>query len=567
MVAGCMRAQQPRGEHRNHRERQQQRCPQRKHDGQCHRAKQLAFQALQREQRQEHDHDDGDARAHGGGHLLRGPVQRVQARRTRLYRTRFDVFDHHHGGIDQHADGNRQTAQRHEVGRQPPLAHEHERGERRQRQNERHHQRRAQVAQEQQQQDEHQGNGFGKRLADRAYGALDQAATVVERHDLHAFWQAGLDLLQARLHVVHQLARIGTAQSQHQPLHGLALAVLRDAAVACQCAQAHLGHIAHAYGRCCGLPILRAHDNGAQIVQAGDAAVAAHQQRLFATEQAPGAVVAVVGGQRVLQLLQRHAPRRQPGHVGCHLESLNQSTQGVHVGHPGDAAQTWSDDEIEQLAPFGQRRVALDGEHEHLAQRGGDGRQPPADALGQIAHDTGQALTDLLACPVDVGAVGKVQRDVGNGVFGLRAQHRLVRNAQQFLLDGGDDACLNLRGRHARGLEDDLHLGSRDVREGVNGQITHRQPARAHQAQRQHRDQQALRQGKGNQTLQHHGAVPSWPRPSQAPLRAAMPPTATSSPTFNPERTGCMACCPAPWAAPSSTTGVGTKPCALRTNT
>src|SRR3546814_5595186 len=70
-VAGSKLAHQPRltmmaafqaegCKHRNEREREQERAGQRKDDGERNRREQFAFKALQRQQRQEHQCDDGD---------------------------------------------------------------------------------------------------------------------------------------------------------------------------------------------------------------------------------------------------------------------------------------------------------------------------------------------------------------------------------------------------------------------------------------------------------------------------------------------------------------------------
>jgi hypothetical protein len=67
-----------------------------------------------------------------------------------------DVLDHHHRRVDQHADGDRQAAQAHQVGRHAEIAHQDEGDQRRQRQHQRHGQRRAQVTEEQHQQHDHQ---------------------------------------------------------------------------------------------------------------------------------------------------------------------------------------------------------------------------------------------------------------------------------------------------------------------------------------------------------------------------------------------------------------------------
>ncbi len=73
---------------------------------------------------------------------------------------RDDVLHHHHGGVDQHADRDREAAEAHQVRRHAGLAHQHEGGERRQRQCQRDHQRGAPVAEEQDQQHDHQHGGF-----------------------------------------------------------------------------------------------------------------------------------------------------------------------------------------------------------------------------------------------------------------------------------------------------------------------------------------------------------------------------------------------------------------------
>ena len=79
------------------------------------------------------------------------------------------------------------------------------------------------------------------------------------------------------------------------------------------------------------------------------------------------------------------------------------------------------------------------------------GARPPL-APGQVAHHAGEALADLLARPVDVGAVVEVEGHVGQRVLGGGAQDALVRDAQHLLLDGHRDARLDLLRRHAGAL-------------------------------------------------------------------------------------------------------------------
>jgi hypothetical protein len=101
-----------------------------------------------------------------------------------------------------------------------------------------------------------------------------------------------------------------------------------------------------------------------------------------------------------------------------------------------------------------------------------------------------QTLVHLIARPIDIGAVVEIDGDIGNRIFGDRAQDRLMRNAQHLLLDGGDHAAFHLLGRHARSLQDDLDLGRGNVGKASMGRLTkgpcpaerqqHRQPQHRH---------------------------------------------------------------------------------------
>ncbi len=379
---------------------------------------------------------------------------------------RDDVLHHHHRRVHQHADGDGETAEAHEVGGHVELPHQDKGAERREGQHQSDRQRRAQIAQKQHQQDQHQHDGLGQGLGDGVHGALDEIPPVVKDAGGNPFRQGGLQFRELGPHALDQLAGIGPAQPQDQALDGLVLAVVGHPAIAGDGADAHLGHVAHPHRL---YRVALDHD-GAHVLLGLDAALAAHQQGLLAFHQAARAVVAVILRQRLLQVLQAHALGVQAGGVGDHLEAARQSAEGVDVGDAGHGAQRRTDHPIEQGAPFHEREVAaLDGEHEHLAQRRGHGRDAAVDVRGQVLPDGGQALRDLLARPVDVAALLEIHRDVGEGILGDGAQHGLVGDAQHLHLDGGSDARLHLLRGHAGGLDDDLDLGGGNVREGVDG--------------------------------------------------------------------------------------------------
>ena len=249
--------EQQRGQHRHQRERQQQRDAQGEHDGQRHRHKQFAFQPLQREQGHEGQTDDEDARGHRHGDLARRGEYAVQARLVRTGRVRVEptdgVFHHHYGSVHQHADGDREATQAHQVGAHADKAHQQEGTQRRQRHHHRHHQRGAKLAEEQKQQDDDQYRRFQQGAFHRAHGALDQRAAVIERHHLDAGRQAGSHLVQPGADGLHERRSIGPAQRHHDAFHRFARAVPGDGAIASHAFDAHLGHVAQAnWGRAIG---------------------------------------------------------------------------------------------------------------------------------------------------------------------------------------------------------------------------------------------------------------------------------------------------------------------------
>ena len=186
------------------------------------------------------------------------------------------------------------------------------------------------------------------------------------------------------------------------------------------------------------------------------------------------------------------------------FEGAHLAAQTVDVGNAGNGAQLRADHPVEQGAFLGQRQVALNGEHEHFAERRRDRRHAAAGAGRQVALGGGQALADLLARPVDVGAVLEIDGDVGQGVFGSRAQQALVRDAEHFLLDRHGEARFDFLRRHAGRLQDDLDLCGGHVGKGINWQANESLHPGADEHGGQHQQQQALGQRKTDQRGEHY---------------------------------------------------------------
>ena len=283
------------------------------------------------------------------------------------------------------------------------------------RQAERDHQRSPPIAEEQQQEDDDENGGFAQRADDGADGTANQPAAIVEDVDGDALRKRGLQFLQALADVTHELAGIGAAQAEHQPLDRFAMAIDRDRAIARQRADLNPRDVADPdRDALAGVD----HDR-ANVVDGTDAALDPDQGAVFALVDAAGAVVAAVGLHRSAKQFRRNAARRQRIVEWYDLEGPNIAAERVDVGHTGDRSKRRADHPIEQRAPLRQRQLGtVDREHEHFAEGARDRRQAAADALGQIAGNVRETFGDLIARPVDVGAVLEIDRDVGERIFG-----------------------------------------------------------------------------------------------------------------------------------------------------
>jgi hypothetical protein len=122
------------------------------------------------------------------------------------------ALDHHDRGVDHHADGDGDAAERHDVGVDPLRVHDTEGGEHAERQADEDHQRRAQVQQEHR---DHQGDDdhfLAQLLAEVGDGAVDDAGTVIGGDDLDALGQPGLQRLEPVLDVADYLWRAFSPQ-------------------------------------------------------------------------------------------------------------------------------------------------------------------------------------------------------------------------------------------------------------------------------------------------------------------------------------------------------------------
>ena len=190
-----------------------------------------------------------------------------------------------------------------------------------------------------------------------------------------------------------------------------------------------------------------------------NAALDADKGAVFALVDAAGAVVAAVRLDRAPKQVIRNAACRKRIAERDDLEGPDMAAKRVDVGDARNRSQRRADHPIEQASPLGQREIGtVDREHEHFAERARDRGEAAGHALRQIARDVGQAFRDLVARPVDVGAVLEIDGDVGERVFCRRAKDLLVGQSEQFKLDRNRDPLFDLLRGETRRLHDDFHL-------------------------------------------------------------------------------------------------------------
>ena len=308
------------------------------------------------------------------------------ARGSLFAEIRDDVLDNDHQRVDEHSNRDGKAAEAHQVGGHPGFAHDdqgHDDGERK---TQGHHQRSPPIAEEQQQENDHQDSGFGQRTDHRADGTPDQSAAVIEDVDRNAFRQRRFKLLQTLADIAHELTRISTAQTEHESLDRLAAAVGRDGAVAGERAYVNAGNVADPDRRA----IARLDDDGANVVDGADAALDADKRAVLALIDASGSIVTAVRRDGAPERLGRDAAGGESIADRHDLKGADIAAERVDIRHALHCAQGRSDHPIQQGSTLRERQVgAVDREHEHLAERTGDGGKAAAHSIWQVARDVG----------------------------------------------------------------------------------------------------------------------------------------------------------------------------------
>ena len=290
------------------------------------------------------------------------------------------VFGHHDSRIDEHADGDGDSAQRHDVRRDARAFHEQERAQHRERQRNGDDENAAEVPEEEHVRQRDQNDLFNQRVAQRVHRMIDENAAVIEGNDRYARRKPRLNLADLLLDGFDDLARIGSVADDDDSADGF-LAVLVENAAPELGTKLNAGHVADRDRRA----VVGAERNLFNVLQAANQADAAHDVLRVARLNHLGADVVVAALHRGDHILERDV-------VGAHLDGieidlvlLDEAADAGNLGDSGHGVELIFDEPILNRVQRAAVIRTLDGVPEDLANSGCIRTHHRRNARGQKA--------------------------------------------------------------------------------------------------------------------------------------------------------------------------------------
>src|SRR5712692_9485304 len=341
-----------------------------------------------------------------------------------------DVFHHHHRGVDHHADGDGQAAQRHQIGSEIESIHHKERHERRHDERRRHDQGAPGIAQEHEEHDHHQENTLAQRLIDGRQRGGDQFDTIVKGNDPPSCRQQPLVLYLGDLafDAFHDVAGVCAAQHEHDPSHHLALTVQDGSAMTNGMADLYLGDVMDVHGSAARF----FDDDVLDVAQSPDHPHAADNVLFGMFLQHVARSIRVVVRHSGKHLAQREIVFAQQFGLDEHLVLFDIPAERVDVDHSRDALEQRTDDPVQHSSLFDQfafhrsgvqtgMRRAFQKVLIHLSQSGAVRHHHRFRPGREMLPHFDQSLEYELAGKVDVHLIIEHYRNQRQSYFGERA--------------------------------------------------------------------------------------------------------------------------------------------------
>ncbi|MBV6417258.1 MAG: hypothetical protein CMLOHMNK_01904 [Steroidobacteraceae bacterium] len=482
--------------HRHEGQAHEQRQDLREGHGQRLVAKQLAGDAADEHHREEHR--DGRQRRSRDRHRdLRRPFARGPGGGHAHLALAGDGLEDHHRVVDQHADRERDAAERHDVERQVEAVHQHENADHRDRDHDARDQRRARVAQEEVQHDHREESAPDRRVAHLAHGVRDESRLVVDRLELRVGRQVPAEFGEPRVNRLRELHRVRVAFLVHRELDTLPAVQSRDgrAVLVTLFDPCHVAQVD-------GAPVNRGDHRVGHLPERAEFVERAHEEALRSfLEPAAGEIdvlrayarrdlcdIEVQLGEALLVDVDVHLVFEAAAHLdrrrsfGC--------LEGGFQAVVGEAAQ--------RLQPL-VARSAGSGEVDECEAQHGFGRrveaqeQRPARVERQLQQV--EALAHLDAREIHVGAPDELEHDIRLPGARNGAHTAHIADGAGRLFDRARDQVLDFERRRARQFGADRQRRVRQVGKQVDLEARQRDDTEQRHGDGRHRDRDAAAQG------------------------------------------------------------------------
>ena len=351
-----------------------------------------------------------------------------------------------------------------------------------------------------------------RKIIDRPF---DQRAAIVDRDDLHAVGQSGLEFGELCAYAPDGLQRVAAGAHHDNAAGDLPFPVEVRRSPAELRAKLYLGDILDSYGR---TSLVDADRNALYVGnRAYIAATTNHVLGLSHLDEAP-ADVAVRSHDCIADLAQGNLIPEQCIRVDLDLVLPDESTDRRDFGDTGHGLQRIAEIPVLQGTEFGEIMAAAPVHQGVLVDPANAGRIRPEgrrDVVGYPVADVVQVLQDSRPRPVQVGAILEddinereaEKRIAPHDLRSRNGQHRRSQRVGHLVLD-------NLRTlARVLGIYDDLHVG--EVGDRVEGRRSYCVGTDGNQHAGQGEHQEAIAQRAGDDFFNHRPAPAS-----SGPLRA-----------------------------------------------
>ena len=466
---------------------------------------QPAFDARQREQRNKDQHDDHRRVDDAGAHFLRRGHHDVEDSPGAsgcpvLPQAAKDVLHVDDRIVDEFADGNRQSSERHCIDRESGEMKDRRCGEDGNRYGGERDRRRSPVQEKGEEHDGHHDDRLEQHHLEIVNGRLDEVGLAEQ--DLIGFHpgrEASRRLLQALLDFACQDDRIDAGLLFHGDNDGWFPHVTRVSALELR-RKLDLGDLAQVDRRVAS----RRHHQIAQVVQAGAAADVADQVFARILVRISSSGIDAELRQRAFKLVVADAQRPQRRRIGRDAVLPDFAPNRDHLRDAGNGEQARAEHEIRSFAQLHRAgAVAGDGDQQYLAHDGADRAHDRTAVGGKLVANDGQALRDQLPIAIDVGAPVEFDIDDRQADTRYRADPDDPGHAVHLGLDRKAHELLDLQRGQALRLGHDGHRRAVEVGKDVDRQPRHGERAVDDKdgCKRQH--DQPVAQGLGDQESEH----------------------------------------------------------------